>query len=68
VTFAEDGSASFNTRISSPPVVLPVHLFSQTIFRRYVMPVQWTKDVDAAFAAAKEANKRVLLDFSAAPS
>jgi len=31
------------------------------------MAVQWKKDVDAAFAEAKEKNKPLLLDFSAAP-
>jgi uncharacterized protein YyaL (SSP411 family) len=29
--------------------------------------VQWIKDVDAALAQAKQQNKPVLLDFSAAP-
>jgi len=32
------------------------------------MPVQFTKDVDAALAQAKQQNKPVLLDFSAAPA
>jgi uncharacterized protein YyaL (SSP411 family) len=31
------------------------------------MPVAWNKDVDAALAQAKQQNKPVLLDFSAAP-
>jgi hypothetical protein len=30
--------------------------------------VQWSKDVDAALLEAKEANKPLLLDFSAAPA
>lgn len=29
--------------------------------------VMWTKDVDAALTGAKQQNKPVLLDFSAAP-
>jgi hypothetical protein len=32
------------------------------------MAVQWSKDVDAALIEAKEANKPLLLDFSAAPA
>ncbi len=32
------------------------------------MPVSWTKDADAALAQAKQQNKPVLLDFSAAPA
>lgn len=32
------------------------------------MPVQFTKAVDAAFQQAKQQNKFVLLDFSAAPA
>ncbi len=31
------------------------------------MAVQWKKDVDAALTEAKERNKPLLLDFSAAP-
>jgi uncharacterized protein YyaL (SSP411 family) len=31
------------------------------------MPVPWIKDVDAALAQAKQQNKPLLLDFSAAP-
>jgi uncharacterized protein YyaL (SSP411 family) len=31
------------------------------------MPVEWIKDVDAALAQAKQQNKPLLLDFSAAP-
>jgi len=32
------------------------------------MSVQWMKDADAALAAAKEAKKAVLLDFTASPT
>jgi hypothetical protein len=32
------------------------------------MAVNWIKDVDAALAAAKEAKKPLLIDFSAAPA
>lgn len=32
------------------------------------MAVQWSKDVDAALAQAKDRNKPILLDFSAAPA
>ncbi len=32
------------------------------------MPVQWSKDVDASLQQAKQQNKPVLLDFSAAPA
>lgn len=32
------------------------------------MAVQWSKDVDAALAQAKDQNKPILLDFSAAPA
>ncbi len=32
------------------------------------MAVQWSKDVDAALQQAKQQNKPVLLDFSAAPA
>ena len=32
------------------------------------MSVQWSKDADAALAAAKEAKKPLLVDFSAAPA
>ena len=32
------------------------------------MAVNWSKDVDAALAQAKNANKPILLDFSAAPA
>ena len=32
------------------------------------MAVNWNKDADAALAEAKEANKPVLIDFSAAPA
>ena len=32
------------------------------------MPVQFSKDVDAAFQTAKQQNKFVMLDFSAAPA
>ncbi len=31
-------------------------------------PINWVKDVDAAFKQAKSQNKPVLLDFSAAPA
>ncbi len=32
------------------------------------MAVNWTRDVDAALAQAKEQNKPLLIDFSAAPA
>jgi hypothetical protein len=32
------------------------------------MKVNWTKDADAAQAHAKESNKPLLIDFSAAPA
>ena len=32
------------------------------------MLVQWNKDVDAAFAQAKQTGQPVLIDFSAAPA
>jgi uncharacterized protein YyaL (SSP411 family) len=32
------------------------------------MLVQWRRDLEAALAEAKQANKPVLLDFSAAPA
>ena len=32
------------------------------------MAVHWSKDVDAALSQAKNGNKPVLLDFSAAPA
>jgi hypothetical protein len=32
------------------------------------MPVQWSKDVDAAMAEAKSSTKPLLIDFSAAPA
>jgi len=32
------------------------------------MSVNWIKDADAALAEAKEQNKPLLIDFSAAPS
>jgi uncharacterized protein YyaL (SSP411 family) len=32
------------------------------------MAVNWSKDVDQAFAQAKEQRKPILLDFSAAPA
>ena len=32
------------------------------------MAVNWSRDVDAAFAAANEQRRPVLLDFSAAPA
>ena len=32
------------------------------------MAVQWKKDLDAALAEAKETNKPLLVDFSAAPA
>jgi hypothetical protein len=32
------------------------------------MPVNWSKDVDAALAEAKAAGRPLLLDFSAAPA
>jgi hypothetical protein len=32
------------------------------------MLVNWIKDVDAAFEAAKSQNKPLLIDFSAAPA
>jgi uncharacterized protein YyaL (SSP411 family) len=31
------------------------------------MPVNWIKDADAALSQAKEKNKPLLIDFSAAP-
>lgn len=31
------------------------------------MPVQWEKDIDAGLAKAKQENREVLLEFSAAP-
>ncbi len=31
------------------------------------MPIQWTKDVDAALNQARNENKQLLLDFNAAP-
>jgi hypothetical protein len=31
------------------------------------MEIQWTDDVDQALAKAKETNRALLLDFSAAP-
>ena len=31
------------------------------------MPISWEKNVDAGLARAKEQNRAVLLDFSAAP-
>ncbi len=32
------------------------------------MPVQWTKDADAALAQARQNHRPVLLDFTAAPA
>jgi hypothetical protein len=32
------------------------------------MLVQWSDDVDTALASAKDTNKPILLDFSAAPA
>jgi hypothetical protein len=32
------------------------------------MPVDWNKDVDAALQQAKQQNRHLLLDFSAAPA
>jgi uncharacterized protein YyaL (SSP411 family) len=32
-----------------------------------IMAVNWSKDVDQALAVAKEQNRPILLDFSAAP-
>ena len=32
------------------------------------MAVNWSSEVDQAFAAAKQQNRAVLLDFSAAPA
>jgi hypothetical protein len=32
------------------------------------MPVQWSRNVDAALVSAKESKKPLLLDFSAAPA
>jgi len=32
------------------------------------MAVNWSRDVDTAFATAKERNRPLLLDFSAAPA
>ncbi len=32
------------------------------------MPVNWSKDVDQALADAKQQNRPILLDFSAAPA
>lgn len=32
------------------------------------MAVQWSKDIDASLAEAKNGNKPILLDFSAAPA
>jgi len=32
------------------------------------MSLNWSKDVDQAFATAKEQNRPILLDFSAAPA
>ena len=34
----------------------------------HMSPINWLKDVDAAFKQAKSQNKPVLLDFSAAPA
>lgn len=31
------------------------------------MAIQWRKDVDAAFAEARSSQKRLLVDFNAAP-
>jgi hypothetical protein len=35
--------------------------------REHIMLVNWNKDVDAALNQAKQQNKPLLLDFSAAP-
>jgi uncharacterized protein YyaL (SSP411 family) len=32
------------------------------------MSIEWSHDVDAAIAQAKDTNKPILLDFSAAPA
>jgi uncharacterized protein YyaL (SSP411 family) len=32
------------------------------------MPVNWSRDVDQSLAAAKEQQRPILLDFSAAPA
>jgi uncharacterized protein YyaL (SSP411 family) len=32
------------------------------------MSIEWSQDVDAAIAQAKDTNKPILLDFSAAPA
>lgn len=32
------------------------------------MSLQWSRDVDSALAQAKESNRPLLLDFSAAPA
>jgi len=40
----------------------------ESVRQEVAMAVEWRKDVDAAMAEAKTANKPVLLDFSAAPA
>ena len=43
-------------------------MHSTIIAQEMNMAVNWSRDVDQAFAAAKEQDRAVLLDFSAAPA
>jgi hypothetical protein len=49
-------------------LIAPVTPFAALPFRRKeTMAIDWIRDADAALAKAKQTNKRLLLDFSAAP-
>ncbi len=55
-------------RLSLKPMYpLSVHASSLKFFKGGFMAVKWNKDVDAALSEAKEKDKPLLLDFSAAP-
>jgi len=43
-------------------------IFNYAIRKEVSMAVNWSKDVDQALIAAKEQNRPILLDFSAAPA
>jgi len=47
---------------------IPLTLLSWFVQETIIMSVNWIKDADEALSQAKEQNKPLLIDFSAAPS
>ena len=55
-----------HSRVSGSVRLLEIRGYDSS-YREAPMPIQWTKDVDAALREARTKNRHLFLDFNAAP-